>query len=71
MPGIVRLGDMSTGHGCFPPQASVEASPDVFVDGLPVVTVRVPGWMARSLAVVTLIPALAAQAEIAGLSAAR
>lgn len=39
MPGIVRLGDLSTGHGCYPPQAAIEASPDVFVDGIAVVTV--------------------------------
>ena len=39
MPGIVRLGDMCTGHGCFPSRTVISASPDVKVDGLPVVRV--------------------------------
>lgn len=43
MPGVVRLGDLSTGHGCFPPQPAIEASPNVFADGLPVVTLGC-GW---------------------------
>jgi uncharacterized Zn-binding protein involved in type VI secretion len=34
MPGVVRLGDTCTGHGCFPPRANDEASSDVFVNGI-------------------------------------
>lgn len=33
MPGVVRLGDMSTGHGCWPGRPSIEASTNVFVNG--------------------------------------
>jgi len=34
MPGIVRLGDNSTGHPhCFPARPNVEASGDVLVNG--------------------------------------
>jgi uncharacterized Zn-binding protein involved in type VI secretion len=33
MPAVVRLGDMSTGHSCFPPRPNTEASPNVFVNG--------------------------------------
>jgi len=32
MPAVVRLGDNSCGHGCFPPRPNVEASPNVFVN---------------------------------------
>ena len=32
MPGIVRLGDICTGHGCWPPRANSSASTDVFVN---------------------------------------
>lgn len=40
MPGIVRLGDIGSGHAChFPPTCATSASPDVFVNGLPVVRV--------------------------------
>jgi uncharacterized Zn-binding protein involved in type VI secretion len=34
MPVVARLGDMSTGHGTFPPRASTSASPDVRVNGI-------------------------------------
>jgi len=34
MPAVARLGDTCTGHGCFPPRANDEASPDVFVNSL-------------------------------------
>lgn len=37
MPGIVRQGDMTTGHGSFPPTIFIQGSPDTFVNGLPVV----------------------------------
>jgi uncharacterized Zn-binding protein involved in type VI secretion len=33
MPAIVRLGDKSCGHGCFPARPNTEASPNVFVNG--------------------------------------
>ncbi|KIC42238.1 hypothetical protein RA27_02285 [Ruegeria sp. ANG-R] len=36
MPAVTRLGDSCTGHGCFPPRASVSASGDVYVDGIAV-----------------------------------
>ncbi len=36
MPAVTRLGDLCTGHGCFPPRPSVSASPNVFVNGIPV-----------------------------------
>jgi len=31
---VVRLGDMCSGHGCFPSRANVSASEDVFVNGI-------------------------------------
>lgn len=38
MPKATRLGDIGSGHDChFPPTASVGASPDVNVDGIPAV----------------------------------
>jgi len=36
MPAVTRLGDVCTGHGCWPPRASTGASPDVFADGIAV-----------------------------------
>lgn len=33
MPGIVRKGDKCSGHGCFPPRESNQASPNVYVNG--------------------------------------
>jgi uncharacterized Zn-binding protein involved in type VI secretion len=36
MPAITRLGDVCTGHGCFGSRASVTASENVFVNGIPV-----------------------------------
>ena len=39
MPGVVRLGDMCSGHGCFPTRTNKSASWDVLIDGLPVVRV--------------------------------
>lgn len=32
MPGVVRLSDICTGHGCWPPRPNVQASTDVFVN---------------------------------------
>lgn len=36
MPAVTRLGDICTGHGCWPPRANIEGSPNVFVNGIPV-----------------------------------
>lgn len=37
MPDVTRLGDLSTGHGSFPPQPSTSASTKVFASGKGVV----------------------------------
>ena len=34
---IVVLGDLSQGHGCFPPTPAIQGSGGVFVNGIPVV----------------------------------
>lgn len=34
MPAAVRLGDMCSGHECWPPRANTSASPNVLVNGL-------------------------------------
>ncbi|MDR8014105.1 PAAR domain-containing protein [Ectopseudomonas guguanensis] len=34
MPAVSRLGDNCTGHGCWPPRPSTEASPNVRVNGI-------------------------------------
>jgi len=39
MPAITRLGDLSSGHGCFPARPSTSASSDVKVNGIGVVRV--------------------------------
>jgi len=39
MPAVVRVGDNSTGHGCYPPMAATTGSPNVFVNSRPVVRV--------------------------------
>lgn len=33
MPAVVRLGDLCSGHGGFPPRPNDSASTDVFVNG--------------------------------------
>lgn len=33
---IARLGDMSSGHGPFPPRPNIQASPNVFANMIPV-----------------------------------
>lgn len=33
MPGVARLGDSCTGHGCWPPRSNVSASGNVRVNG--------------------------------------
>lgn len=35
MPATHRLGDICTGHGCYPPRPSVQGSSNVFVNGIP------------------------------------
>ena len=37
MPGIVRQGDYTSGHDGYPPTLPSDFSPDVFVNGCPVV----------------------------------
>jgi uncharacterized Zn-binding protein involved in type VI secretion len=34
MPAAARLGDLCTGHGCWPPREGVSASPNVFINGI-------------------------------------
>ena len=36
MPAVTRLGDVCTGHGCWPSRPSNGASPNVFADNIPV-----------------------------------
>lgn len=33
-PGVTRLGDTGTGHGCWPPRANIQASPDVYANNI-------------------------------------
>lgn len=33
---VHRLGDICSGHGCFPSRPNVSASPNVYVNGIPV-----------------------------------
>lgn len=35
MPAAVRLGDICSGHGCYPSRQNDQGSPDVFVNNLP------------------------------------
>ena len=35
MPPAARLGDICTGHVCWPSRANIEGSPNVFVNGIP------------------------------------
>lgn len=35
MPGVVRQTDICTGHGAYPPRASISGSPNVNVNNLP------------------------------------
>ena len=34
MSAVTRLGDVCTGHGCFPPRVNDEASDNVFINGI-------------------------------------
>lgn len=36
MPAVTRLGDVCTGHACYPSRPSTTASPDVYVNGIAV-----------------------------------
>lgn len=36
MPPVSRLGDICTGHGCWPSRPNVEASPNVFCNNIAV-----------------------------------
>ncbi len=36
MPNVVRLGDLCSGHSCYPSRQNLSASADVFVEDLPV-----------------------------------
>lgn len=36
MPAVTRLGDLCTGHTCWPSRPSITASPDVVVNNIPV-----------------------------------
>ena len=36
MPAVTRKGDLCTGHGAYPPRPSTGASPNVYVNGIPV-----------------------------------
>jgi len=36
MAAICRLGDISTGHGSFPPRVNDSGSPNVFVNSMPI-----------------------------------
>tara|TARA_R110000764_G_scaffold78804_1_gene157176 strand:+ start:124 stop:411 length:288 start_codon:yes stop_codon:yes gene_type:complete len=34
MPAVTRLGDASTGHGCFPSKVNLAGSSNVFINGI-------------------------------------
>jgi len=36
MPGVAKQGDMSSGHGGFPPRTGISSVSDVFINGSPV-----------------------------------
>ncbi|SER20979.1 Zn-binding Pro-Ala-Ala-Arg (PAAR) domain-containing protein, incolved in TypeVI secretion [Amphritea atlantica] len=42
MPKAARLGDIGSGHGCFPPTPIVSGSGDVIIDGIPAARVGDP-----------------------------
>jgi len=39
MPKAARLGDLGSGHGCFPPSPAIEGSSDIIINGKPAVRV--------------------------------
>lgn len=44
MPAACRLGDICTGHGCFPPRPNDQGSPNVFINVIPAHR-RTDHWM--------------------------
>ena len=50
MPAVTRLGDICTGHGCFPSRPSTGGSPNVSCNGIPVHRVG-DSWAAHGCAV--------------------
>ena len=34
MPAITRLGEIASGHGCYPTHPAIQASTNVFVEGI-------------------------------------
>jgi uncharacterized Zn-binding protein involved in type VI secretion len=69
MPGIVRIGDMSTGHGCFPPTPLI-ASPvsKTYVQGARVGVVSPNAYHATHSCGTTVHPQPAARAYVGGSS---
>jgi len=51
MPQVTRLGDLCTGHGCWPPRSSNGSSPDVYANGILVHRVG-DGWAAHTCPVI-------------------
>lgn len=39
---VVRVGDICTGHGCFPPRSVIAGSTDVFVEGISAIRIGDP-----------------------------
>lgn len=39
MPAVSVLGDQCTGHGCFPPRASISANDLLFINDIPALVV--------------------------------
>ncbi|MDX2507187.1 MAG: PAAR domain-containing protein [Gammaproteobacteria bacterium] len=35
MPKAARLGDIASGHGCFPPSNIIAGSPDILINNIP------------------------------------
>lgn len=35
MPAVTKLGQLCTGHGCYPPRVNSSASGNVFTNGIP------------------------------------
>lgn len=36
MPAVCRMGDVCTGHGCYPSRPNVQGSPSVYANGIAV-----------------------------------
>jgi uncharacterized Zn-binding protein involved in type VI secretion len=69
MPGITRIGDQSTGHGCFPPTPLI-ASPvsKTFVNGARVGVVSPQSYHATHSCGITVHPQPAARSYVQGSS---